>query len=63
MPITPDTHPGRFTAQEAALFRAGKCCYVTATGDPSTEHCGAPSQPDADYGYCPSHRAESRSSR
>lgn len=55
MAITPDTHPGNFTAEEAALFRKGKCCYVTSYGGPGIRHCGKKSKRGADYGYCADH--------
>jgi hypothetical protein len=55
MPVTPQTSPGRFTKEEAALFNAGKCSCQTAYGTPYTEHCGEPSQPGADFGDCPEH--------
>jgi hypothetical protein len=56
--ITPDSSPDRFTAEETALFRAGRCGWVTAYGLPWTEHCGKRSKPGASFGNCPEHDAE-----
>lgn len=58
MPITPDTDPQRFTEEEAALFRKGLCCWLTAYGLPWTEHCKTQSKPGADFGYCAEHDDE-----
>jgi hypothetical protein len=56
--ITPDNSPDRFTEEEAALFRAGRCGWVTGYGLPWTEHCGKRSKPGASFGNCPEHDAE-----
>ncbi len=56
--ITPDTDPDRFTAEEEAYFRAGKCGMTTGYGLPWTEHCGQPSEPGASFGNCAEHNAE-----
>lgn len=56
--ITPDTHPDRFTEHEAALFRAGKCCWQIAYGLPWSQWCGKPSELGAHFGHCPEHREQ-----
>jgi hypothetical protein len=56
--ITPGNSPDRFTEEEAALFRDGKCGWQTAYGMPGTEYCGQPSQPGASFGHCPEHNEE-----
>ncbi|SEU46742.1 hypothetical protein [Nonomuraea wenchangensis] len=51
--ITPETHPGRWLPEDVALFRQGLCCHVTEQGNwTGTTHCGKPSDPEADFGYC-----------
>lgn len=55
MPITPGTHPDRFTDEEKQLAEAGQCPYQTGYGLPGTEYCGQPSKPGADYGHCAGH--------
>lgn len=55
MPITPSTHPDRFTDEEKQLAQADQCPYQTGYGLPGTEYCGQPSKPGADYGHCAGH--------
>lgn len=56
--VTPDNSPERFTAKEAALFRAGKCSWQVAYGMPWTEYCEVTSRPGASFGHCVAHDAE-----
>jgi hypothetical protein len=57
--VTPDVDPGRFTAEEAALFRRGRCGWVIEYGNgPRVVHCGAPSRPGASFGNCDEHDTE-----
>jgi hypothetical protein len=57
--ITPGTDPDRFTEDEAALFRAGKCGWVTESGmSPTIKHCRKRSKPGASFGNCAEHDAE-----
>ena len=56
--ITPYTHPDRFTEEEAAYFDAGLCGYQTDYGLPWDKHCEEPSEPGADFGFCPAHAAQ-----
>jgi hypothetical protein len=56
--ITPDSDPDRFTAEEEAYFRDGKCAMTTGYGLPWTEHCGQPSRPGASFGNCTEHDDE-----
>jgi hypothetical protein len=57
--VTPDTDPDRFTDEEVALFRAGKCGEVVEYGNGrGVIHCGAPSRPGASFGSCEEHEAE-----
>lgn len=57
--ITPDTAPDRFTADEAALYRAGRCTWVIEYGNGrGVIHCRKPSQPGASFGNCAEHNAE-----
>lgn len=57
--VTPDTDPDRFTEEEAEYFRKGLCGWLVEYGNGRGEiHCGAPSEPDASFGYCAEHNAE-----
>ena len=57
--VTPDTDPDRFTEEEAALFYAGKCGWVTESGNwTGVVHCEQPSEPGASFGNCAEHNAE-----
>lgn len=56
--VTPDTDPDRFTEDEAALFRAGKCGWLTAYGLPWMKWCEVASKPGASFGNCDEHDAE-----
>ena len=59
--VTPDIDPDRFTAEETALFRRGRCGWVTEYGNgagPAVVHCGKPSKPGASFGNCAGHDAE-----
>ena len=57
--VTPDTDPHRFTTDEAALFRAGKCGWVVEYGNGAgVKHCGKLSKPGASFGYCAGHEAD-----
>lgn len=56
MRITPDTHPDRFTEEEARFFEAGKCGEVTECGNGGgIVRCGKPSDPGAHFGNCADH--------
>lgn len=55
--VTPNVDPDRFTPEETAQFRAGKCSQTIDTGY-HTEFCGAPSKPGASFGNCDEHDAE-----
>jgi hypothetical protein len=57
--ITPDTDPDRFTDEEAAAFRAGKCGWVVEFGNGrGAIQCGEPSKSGASFGNCDEHDAE-----
>jgi hypothetical protein len=57
--VTPDTDPDRWTEEEAALFRAGKCSETVEFGNfGGIVHCGYPSKPGASLGHCDRHDAE-----
>lgn len=57
--VTPDTDPDRFTEEEAAIFRAGKCGWTVEFGNRSgVIHCGEPSEPGVSFGNCAAHGAE-----
>jgi len=57
--ITPDTDPDRFTKDEAAIFREGRCSEVTEYGTgPEIVYCREPSAPGASFGHCALHNAE-----
>jgi hypothetical protein len=55
----PDSAPGRWQADEIALFRAGRCSWQTSYGTGLGDTwCGKPSKPGASFGFCPEHSAE-----
>lgn len=60
--ITPSTNPSRFTAQEKALFDAGKCPWQVTYGTGLLEgdegYCGDKSKPGASFGHCAYHDDE-----
>jgi hypothetical protein len=60
--VTPDTDPDRWTEEEAALFRAGKCAWQVSDGGwgSGEKYCGEPSRtdPPASFGHCDRHDAE-----
>lgn len=58
--VTPETDPDRWTPQEAALFRAGRCSYQVSDGGwgSGPPYCGDPSKPGASFGHCARHDAE-----
>lgn len=58
-PITPSTHPDRFTDEERRLAESGRCPYQTGYGLPAAEYCGEPSKPGTDYGRCGGHATAS----
>ncbi|MEV0236830.1 hypothetical protein [Nonomuraea sp. NPDC050786] len=53
--ITPDTHPGRWLAEEVALFRQGRCSYDIGSASGRAAYCGDTSDPEADFGHCREH--------
>lgn len=54
--ITPETHPGRWLAEEVALFRQGLCSYQVEFGNGGPpKYCGDSSEPEADFGHCTEH--------
>ena len=57
--ITPGTDPDRFTEEEAAAYRAGKCGWQVEYGNVGmTKICGARSKRGASFGNCAGHEAE-----
>jgi hypothetical protein len=57
--VTPDTDPDRFTREDAAMFRAGKCGWTVEFGTARGEvQCGKPSKKGASFGNCAEHDAE-----
>jgi hypothetical protein len=54
--LNPTDNPNRFTPDEAALFHAGLCSWVTEYGTQAgTAHCCQPMMADGLYGYCAEH--------